>query len=188
MPSSDRDEQFCRDLTTRLGVPFVTDGADVTKRRGCRGHVVRGLRAPSALRLPAPRARRTLGADRIAVGHTRDDQAETFLLKLARGAGATGLGGVYPRRGDVIRPLLDVSRDDIQRWLREHGPVVGGGRDQRRSAQSAEPRSVTASCPSWTTPTAGPTRAQLARAAELAREDGQWLDAQAAARLEALAS
>ena len=116
-PSSDRDEAFCRDLTAQLGVPFVRDGADVkavAEPRGCPFEdCARRLRYAFL-----HRAAQDLGADRIAVGHTRDDQAETFLLKLARGAGATGLGAVYPRRGDVIRPLLDVSREDVRRWLR----------------------------------------------------------------------
>jgi tRNA(Ile)-lysidine synthase len=65
------------------------------------------------------RARVQFDADAIAVGHTRDDQAETFLLRLLRGAGARGLGGMYPRNGHVIRPLLDCRRDDLRAWLRE---------------------------------------------------------------------
>src|SRR4029079_8940711 len=65
------------------------------------------------------RARAQCEADAIAVGHTRDDQAETFLLRLLRGAGSRGLGGMYPRNGHVIRPLLDCLRDDLRAWLRE---------------------------------------------------------------------
>ena len=67
------------------------------------------------------RAAESAAADRIAVGHTRDDQAETFLLKLIRGAGLTGLGGIYPRRGNVVRPLLDVGRADLRRYLESRG-------------------------------------------------------------------
>ena len=63
------------------------------------------------------RAAAEMAADRIAVGHTQDDQAETVLLKLMRGAGLRGLGGIYPRRGAVIRPLLDVTRDDLRAYL-----------------------------------------------------------------------
>ena len=58
----------------------------------------------------------------MAVGHTRDDQAETVLLKLARGAGLTGLGGIYPRRDAVIRPLIDVlARGSCGRTCAEQG-------------------------------------------------------------------
>ena len=57
----------------------------------------------------------------FAVGHTQDDQAETFLLKLIRGAGLTGLGGIYPRREALIRPLLDVSRADLRDYVASRG-------------------------------------------------------------------
>ncbi len=119
-PTSDRDQAFCRDLTAKLDLPFVTESADVRSVAAAEGSSFEDC----ARRLRYAflhRAARELGAERIAVGHTRDDQAETFLLKLARGAGATGLGAVYPRRGEVIRPLLDVPRDDIRRWLLEQG-------------------------------------------------------------------
>jgi tRNA(Ile)-lysidine synthase len=51
------------------------------------------------------------------VAHTKDDQAETFLLRLLRGAGPRGLAGIRPRRGRVIRPLLDVARADLRAYL-----------------------------------------------------------------------
>jgi tRNA(Ile)-lysidine synthase len=65
-----------------------------------------------------------VGADRVATGHTRDDQAETFLLRLLRGAGLDGLGGIAPYRDSrdgiaVVRPLLDVSREEIRNVLGE---------------------------------------------------------------------
>ena len=65
------------------------------------------------------RARAHFDADVVAVGHTRDDQAETFLLRLLRGAGARGLAAMHPRRGAVIRPLLDCRRDDLRAYLAE---------------------------------------------------------------------
>ena len=184
-PTSDRDQAFCRDLTTRLDVPFVTEGADVRSVAAAEGSsfedCARRLRYAFL-----DRAARTLGADRIAVGHTRDDQAETFLLKLARGAGSTGLGAVYPRRGDVVRPLLDVSREDLQRWLREHGQTW---MEDETNADLSNPRNRVRHrvLPELDDAYGGPTRAQLARAAELVGEDGRWLDGQAAARLDALA-
>jgi tRNA(Ile)-lysidine synthase len=57
------------------------------------------------------------GADRIAIGHTADDQAETVLLRLLRGAGLTGLAGISPVQGLVIRPLIQVPRHDILAYL-----------------------------------------------------------------------
>jgi tRNA(Ile)-lysidine synthase len=65
------------------------------------------------------RARAHFNADAVALGHTRDDQAETFLLRLVRGAGPRGLSSMHPRNGDIVRPLLDCRRDDLRAWLRE---------------------------------------------------------------------
>lgn len=63
---------------------------------------------------------RERGAVRVAVGHTRDDQAETVLLRLLRGAGLHGLGAIEPLRADgVIRPLIDCDREDVHRLARE---------------------------------------------------------------------
>jgi tRNA(Ile)-lysidine synthase len=55
-------------------------------------------------------------ADAVAVGHSLDDQAETFLLRLLRGAGSRGLASILPRAGRVIRPLLDISRQDLRTY------------------------------------------------------------------------
>src|SRR2546422_287921 len=57
------------------------------------------------------------GWDAVALGHTRDDQSETFLLRLLRGAGARGLAAMHPRRGVFIRPLLDCRRADLRAYL-----------------------------------------------------------------------
>ncbi len=62
-----------------------------------------------------------VGASKIATGHNRDDQAETVLLHVLRGAGAHGLGGIPARRGLYVRPLLDVSRADIEAYCAAHG-------------------------------------------------------------------
>jgi tRNA(Ile)-lysidine synthase len=57
-------------------------------------------------------------ADRIAVAHTADDQAETLLAHLMRGTGMTGLGGIHPVAGPVVRPLLETRRQDLREYLR----------------------------------------------------------------------
>jgi len=62
-----------------------------------------------------------LGADRIAVGHTMDDRAETVLLNVIRGAGLAGLTAMRPHQGRLIRPLLDVTRDMTGAYCREIG-------------------------------------------------------------------
>jgi tRNA(Ile)-lysidine synthase len=73
----------------------------------------------------------TTGLDRIATGHTLDDQAETVLMRLIRGTGLRGLGGIYPRiglqhedgkgHGEVIRPLLGVRRRQLEQYLKDLG-------------------------------------------------------------------
>jgi tRNA(Ile)-lysidine synthase len=65
--------------------------------------------------------RKQEGAAAIAVAHTLDDQAETLLMRLLRGAGTSGLGGMRPRAGDILRPLLSVSRAEVLAHLRERG-------------------------------------------------------------------
>ena len=67
------------------------------------------------------RTARTCGAQWIATAHNAGDNAETILLHLIRGTGLRGLGGIRPRQGDVIRPLLSVSRDEIEAYLRFWG-------------------------------------------------------------------
>lgn len=65
---------------------------------------------------------RSLGATALATGHTLDDQAETVLSRILRGAGITGLSGIAPRRRDgVIRPLIDCSRRQVRDHLTRHG-------------------------------------------------------------------
>ena len=58
-------------------------------------------------------------ADKIAVGHHRDDQAETVLMNLLRGSGIRGLGGIPPVRGRIIRPLIDCAREEIEQYARK---------------------------------------------------------------------
>lgn len=75
------------------------------------------LSTEEAGRIARYKAMRGLKADHIAVGHHRDDQAETVLLNMCRGTGLHGMKGIAPIQGDIIRPLLFVSRDEIEKYL-----------------------------------------------------------------------
>jgi tRNA(Ile)-lysidine synthase len=183
-PTAGRDEQFCRQLATRLGVPILVEAIDV------HGYAAsHGLSIEDAARRVRyeflDRAAARADADTIAVGHTEDDQAETYLIKLARGAGLAGLGGVYPRRGPVVRPLLEVSRQELQDYLTSSGEAW---MDDESNADLDNPRNRVRHrvIPELERAGGGPVRPAIARTAALAREDGQWLDELAAAQFDAL--
>jgi tRNA(Ile)-lysidine synthase len=117
---SARDAAFCAQLAGRLGVELATGSADVRARAARDGL---GLEAAARAERHAflERVRRERGASAIALAHTRDDQAETLLLRLLRGSGRHGLGAMRPRRGRLIRPLLGVSRDEVLAHLAARG-------------------------------------------------------------------
>lgn len=116
---ADRDEAFVRDFCAGRDIPFVAEKGDV---RAFAAQERLGLEeAGRRLRYDfLERAADELGAAAIATAHTADDNAETLLLRLARGTGLRGLGGIPPRRGRVVRPMLGVSRREIEAYLREN--------------------------------------------------------------------
>ncbi len=117
---SARDAAFCGALASDLGLPFDTETADVRALARESGRSVEdAARVARYAFLEGVRLR--TGADLVATGHTRDDQAETVLLRLCRGAGSRGLAGIKPRRGVVIRPLIDLRHDDLLEYLRAGG-------------------------------------------------------------------
>ena len=114
------DAAFCAAFCATLDVPLRAATADVRARAAReRGGLEQAARRERYAFLRAVRDEE--GAAAILVAHTRDDQAETLLLRLLRGAGATGLAGMRPRAGDILRPLLDVSRAEVLDHLRERG-------------------------------------------------------------------
>jgi len=183
-PTAARDEAFCRELARTLDLPFVTESADVAAHAAASSLSIED--AARRLRYDfLERAAQEAGATRIAVGHTLDDQAETVLLKLMRGAGPTGLGGVYPSKGRVVRPLIEASRDDLRAWLASIGQAWV---EDETNADVSNPRNRVRHrvLPELDAAYGGSTRGAIARSAELAREDGQWLDESAAGRYRAL--
>lgn len=112
------DEAFCRALAAELGLPIFVAHVDVRDlaRREHRSLEDAGRTARYQF---FRQLLRDVPADVAATGHTRDDQAETFLLRLFRGAGARGLAGIHPVAGPVVRPLLDTRRGDVLAYLRE---------------------------------------------------------------------
>ena len=107
---SDRDEQYVREFCEGYGIPVAVGSADVVP-------------GPKGLEAAAREARyaflRSLPG-RIATAHTADDNAETMLMHLVRGTGLKGLGGIMPVNGNVIRPMLGVTRADVEAFLEEY--------------------------------------------------------------------
>jgi tRNA(Ile)-lysidine synthase len=115
--ASDADEQFVKRLAAKHGLEFHSASLHVAKK---------AKKEKSNLEDAARRARydyfRSLAESetctRIAVAHTADDQAETVLAHVLRGTGIAGLGGIHPKAGPVIRPVLSVRRDELRQFLR----------------------------------------------------------------------
>jgi tRNA(Ile)-lysidine synthase len=118
---SEEDAAFVERTARKLGVPFVFERIDPASGRKGRGESLeesaRKLRYGALRRMAA-----AAGTERLAVAHTADDQAETVLLRLIRGAGLTGLSGMRPRRSvhglEVIRPLLTTPRELVLEYLK----------------------------------------------------------------------
>ncbi len=119
-PGSADDARFCAELCASLGVPLRSGVADVAARAARDGE---GLESAARReRYAFLRAvKRAEGALAIAVAHTQDDQAETVLLRLLRGSGRSGLAGMRARGRDLLRPLLNVSREEVLAHLRTRG-------------------------------------------------------------------
>ncbi|MFL5918861.1 MAG: tRNA lysidine(34) synthetase TilS [Gaiellaceae bacterium] len=109
-PDAGADEEFCRELCERLGVPLTVERAGAPE-----GNVqawARELRYAAAERL----------AERdYATGHTMSDQAETVVYRLATSPGRRALMGMEARRGRLVRPLLEITREETLAWCRERG-------------------------------------------------------------------
>ena len=112
---SEEDERFVAAMAREMGLEF---------------HSAVAVCGAGNLEQTARRARREFFhdlirrglADRIALGHTRDDQAETVLFRMLRGSGLAGLAGILPVTAEgLIRPLLGVTRGEVETFLRERG-------------------------------------------------------------------
>ena len=106
---SDADEAFVKDLCDRYDVPLHLGGGEVTP-------------GPKGLEAAARDARYAFLQGlkgRIATAHTADDNAETVLMHLIRGTGLKGLGGIAPVRGNIIRPMLKCTRQEVEAFLEE---------------------------------------------------------------------
>src|SRR5712691_5212147 len=117
---ADEDERFVVALARDLGFDLLADRADVAGEARRNGWNLEDAARRLRYRFFASAAA-AHGLQRVAVAHTADDQAETVLAHLLRGTGPTGLAGIYPVAGLVIRPLLEVRREMLRDYLSHLG-------------------------------------------------------------------
>lgn len=117
---SDRDERHAEAIASRLGTEIEIADMDVDGRRRDTGESIemacRELRYSWFSQIAAAR-----GLQAVAVAHHRDDQIETFFLNLLRGSGVRGLAAMKPRNGLIVRPLLGITRKEIEAYLARQG-------------------------------------------------------------------
>jgi tRNA(Ile)-lysidine synthase len=182
---ADEDARFVRELAMKLGLPCELDQVDVPALA-----TRKGLSLEMTARMVRydfmARVARECGADVLATGHTADDQAETILLKLARGAGPQGLAGIS-YRGEwkglpVIRPIRDVTHAQACAFLRRHG-LSWREDNSNQSLHFLRNRVRHVVLPVLEKQLNPGIREVLARTAEVMSEENAWLDDLARERL-----
>ena len=114
--TSDRDMQFCENLCEKLGVPLEVLTVDVRKAAK-----EQGISEELCARNIRYEFFESLGYDKIATAHNRNDNAETILFNFMRGAGVGGLCGIPYIRANIIRPLLDIKKEEITEFCKKNG-------------------------------------------------------------------
>lgn len=118
---SKKDSESVSLFAQRLNLPLTVDVTDVAQMVRAGGGSIEG-RAREVRYAFLREVAEVVGAAKIATGHNADDRAETVMMWLLRGAGPTGLRGLPPvREGFVVRPLIEVTRDQIEEYLKEQG-------------------------------------------------------------------
>ncbi len=114
---SKRDEDFCRNICKDAGIGLYVESVDV--KAYCREHRLSTEEGARKLRYQAITSR--LNGVKLATAHNLNDCFETTLFNLVRGCGINGLKGIPPVRGGIIRPLISVTRAEIEGYIREKG-------------------------------------------------------------------
>lgn len=107
---SDRDERFVRDFCQRYDIALSVGSGDIVPGKKGLEAAARDARYAFLKSLPG----------KIATAHTADDNAETVLMHMVRGTGLKGLGGISPVNGKLIRPMLHVTRQEVEDFLQEY--------------------------------------------------------------------
>jgi tRNA(Ile)-lysidine synthase len=178
------DERFAVRVAESIGWPILVDREDVAARARRERRSIEDA-ARTARHLFLERARIHFGADVVALGHTRDDQAETFLLRLVRGAGARGLAAMHPRRGSLVRPLIECRRAELRAYLDSGG--IGYVEDASNLDVSVPRNRVRQELIPWLEQRFNPAIVDvLAGEADIARQEWRWMNDQADALAETI--
>jgi tRNA(Ile)-lysidine synthase len=168
------DAAYVRRLAARVGLPFHLRSATEPPPKGASTEMwARYVRLSAAASVIGE-----VHAERLALGHTQDDQAETVLMGLILGWGPEGVSGMRPRNGADVRPLLDVTREEVEAFCRAAGVRPRrdpSNRDTRLLRNAIRLRGI----PSLERATGREIKATLARTAELLRIDQEALWAEA---------
>lgn len=113
---SDRDEQFCKDLCRRLDIPLIHRRFDVSGYAS-EHHMSTELAART---IRYDFFREQTQGKKLATAHNANDNAETVIFNLARGTGIKGISGIPPVRDNIIRPLINITRDEIEQYLNKN--------------------------------------------------------------------
>lgn len=182
---ADADQEFCRALAEELEIPFHTTRINVgpaALANPVTGKDAEGIEeAARRLRYGWFRSLMAAGeVDAVATAHTMDDQAETVLIKLLRGAWTEGLSGIHPlvefSEGRVVRPMLAVTRLEVERYLQENGQTWREDSSNREAVftRNRVRHELLPVLEGWNPR----LRENLARMAELARDEESYWKAQ----------
>lgn len=173
---SDRDEAFVRNLCADMGIMCIVGSGNVKSYAQSHGMSIE--ETARVLRYAfLDKTAKEQGCSRIATAHNAGDNAETIIMNLARGTGLKGLCGIPPKRGNIIRPLLETERGEIESYLCENGlehvEDSSNGQDdysRNRVRHHVMPvlESINPGC-----------AASIASAVDSLREDEEYLSAQA---------
>ena len=179
---SPEDSRAVRSLAGKLGLPFFEIPLKFRRRRGESPEMAARRARMDAFRDFSKR----LSLDAIATGHHADDVAETLLLRLVRGGGATGLSGLRPRSElpglVLVRPLLDKTHEELKAVLRKRG--ISWREDPTNTDESIRRNLMRHTVIPWLEKNVDPAiRRHLAQSAEILREDDSALETEATALL-----
>jgi tRNA(Ile)-lysidine synthase len=181
---SEIDAAFVAELAEALGLEFLAAREDV----GAEASRQRWNLEDAARRLRYAFFERVINqgkATHVAVAHTADDQAETVLAHLMRGTGPTGLAGIYPVVGTIVRPLLGTRRESLREYLRANGQIWRED-STNQDVQRTRARIRGQLLPMIERDFSGEIVGHLGELARLAREEGYFWDALVEDRFQAL--